>query len=1033
MTSLRSLQLQHNRFSGPLPDFSPLQQLERFMVPENEFTGALPPSLGFLPKLNFLSAADNHLVGGIPQEYTALSNLAYFDVHKNALVSATQDDVDGVFNEETTPALGYFDISMNGFSGSIPSRIFAIPAMRSVIMSQNCFAGEVLPESAICDCTGLQDLMLDGLAAGDLCARRLWSNGNAFGFDATLPLKLDGTLPNCIFFDLVNIRQLHLAGNGLRGRIDDTITAWPPSLSDLSLAHNRLSQPLPVPLQQTAGRILKLDLSFNKFNGTLEMTVPAVNLTRLDVNRFSGELSKALISPPGNATINILKGNDFSCDGVGNKASWLPQVDPGYYKAQCGTTIANSYLIVFAVACAVGLALWFRAKRRDGRERSEQTTIHTASFLYSLERLQYFIRALGVLCLVLLVPTYAGLATTNSSRTFSYLWSISAAFKTGMDAVALLMVMLSVAAFAGFALTFRYTVLGINAVATTKAKESEPQPIVHRVLALRLAMVFLVTAVVSLCLNVGFVFIIRTASSAQQSFAQVALGMLNPFWPFIIKKAMSTRFLHRLTGGALSLDDINGVIESKPFLGGTAVYSAFLAITCQVIAPLVATMVADSKCFLDVFYRAEPITATFKYTIAYTETMDGVALKLNDNFSTSQSSINNIYKVEQSFVNSQTYYAPFFYQYECASTVLEAYAPVVLSGAIFKAFGVPLFLWLMRIWVERGRLVVVNSETESATRHSIHRYILRLLPKLCWPRRDRLLAFSQFVKRLQRSDIDPSPYALSFEQRHKYSLNKKLELLNHKMFYASLISDLALVVSFGFVSPPLALPLLAAMQSSILVQRTLIINFTKTTDESAREFDPYVGDADELERLDQNCRFDERAEGTPILSARWLLLIVSVFFSAFFVFDSAGDTLGTTKAEWVPIVQIFVPTLAALLFELAVRRGILPFFLSTDAATVSTLPQDRRITIFYKPRVSLSVELPGRVTGNPLRRETNANDSDGIRTLRLSQHSLHASGRPSFNSLPGSASPAGSVTSGNKSRPRDSLRLNLADISQVKL
>ncbi|KAK6805750.1 hypothetical protein RDI58_003535 [Solanum bulbocastanum] len=67
MTRLTQLWFSGNEFSGPLPDFSGLTQLQDCNLRDNRFTGPVPDSLVNLPSLKVVNLTNNILQGPTPQ------------------------------------------------------------------------------------------------------------------------------------------------------------------------------------------------------------------------------------------------------------------------------------------------------------------------------------------------------------------------------------------------------------------------------------------------------------------------------------------------------------------------------------------------------------------------------------------------------------------------------------------------------------------------------------------------------------------------------------------------------------------------------------------------------------------------------------------------------------------------------------------------------------------------------------------------------------------------------------------------------
>lgn len=67
MTSLKEIWLHSNAFSGPLPDFSGVKQLESLSLRDNFFTGPVPDSLVKLESLKIVNMTNNLLQGPVPE------------------------------------------------------------------------------------------------------------------------------------------------------------------------------------------------------------------------------------------------------------------------------------------------------------------------------------------------------------------------------------------------------------------------------------------------------------------------------------------------------------------------------------------------------------------------------------------------------------------------------------------------------------------------------------------------------------------------------------------------------------------------------------------------------------------------------------------------------------------------------------------------------------------------------------------------------------------------------------------------------
>ncbi|XP_047958140.1 probable leucine-rich repeat receptor-like protein kinase At1g68400 [Salvia hispanica] len=150
-------------------------RVSRLILENLGLRGSLPPrSLSSLTQLRVLSLKQNHFSGQIPD----LSNLT---------------------------ALKLLFLSHNRFSGPFPSSLTSLPGLYRLDLSHNSFTGSI--PASLNGLTRLLTLRLDG---------------NGFS----------GPLPGLV---ILNLHDFSVSGNGLAGRIPDSLSAYPPS----SFSNNR--------------------------------------------------------------------------------------------------------------------------------------------------------------------------------------------------------------------------------------------------------------------------------------------------------------------------------------------------------------------------------------------------------------------------------------------------------------------------------------------------------------------------------------------------------------------------------------------------------------------------------------------------------------------------------------------------------------------------------------------------------------------------------------------------------------------------
>mmetsp|Transcript_28450 Transcript_28450/g.48093 ORF Transcript_28450/g.48093 Transcript_28450/m.48093 type:complete len:442 (-) Transcript_28450:2546-3871(-) len=174
---------------------------------------------------------------------------------------------------------------------------------------------------------------------------------------------IGGTVPSCLW-SLRYLSVLHLTGNGLTGKLVSSLPSWT-QIADVSLSHNQLSGTISSDILNIAS----LDLSYNLLAGEFVdrsqyMPHADSNIT-LEVNRLSGQLPVDDLQSISNGSVNILRGNLFSCNTV-------PSRDEYSRDYVCGSQNLNVALYVFVsafvvVALMMALVYWGQICRmKDG-------------------------------------------------------------------------------------------------------------------------------------------------------------------------------------------------------------------------------------------------------------------------------------------------------------------------------------------------------------------------------------------------------------------------------------------------------------------------------------------------------------------------------------------------------------------------------------------------------------------------------------------------------------------------------------------
>jgi hypothetical protein len=500
---LGSLQVANNYLTNWFPaDLGDIVRLESINVGYNYMTGELPTTIAKCYFLKSVLFNSNYIYGTIPTSWNSLPVFQMLNGSGNMLsgnlTSLFPSDVDryseGVFVEDSShdyrrnitllPKLESFSLSDNELTGPIPATLFTSTALKTVVLYSNCLSGSLT--TSICEASSLTTLIMDSLDGASNCDVYLPKLLRSIFKGFFSGVKFKGTIPECLW-QMPALTTLHLSSNALIGSLGD-INITTSNLRDVTVASNNLVGSIPASFQQY-GSFKQLDLSFNKFSGTLSDSLLNVNDTTssvfdLTVNRLSGRIPMSLMDLP---SLNILDGNLFQC-----QEAHRPATDPSSKQYECGSNNLNIALLIWFLFFVIlvflaGLVLfvyYYYYSRRSRRPNDVDTRknfvvlflkkcsrVLSTELLYfrsgtasgSLKFTVYFskITYLFYSCTVLLTMFYVvfalvsylvlklipSLAAMYSTHRSQYTWVSTAAYMHGVAPVVVVLICLYVAVF----------------------------------------------------------------------------------------------------------------------------------------------------------------------------------------------------------------------------------------------------------------------------------------------------------------------------------------------------------------------------------------------------------------------------------------------------------------------------------------------------------------------------------------------------------------------------------------------------------
>jgi Leucine-rich repeat (LRR) protein len=287
LVKLEELYLYDNSLEGSIPsELGNLINLEALDLYDNPLEGSIPSELGNLVKLEELYLYDNSLEGSIPSELGNLVNLEALYLNDNSLVGSIPSELSNLVKLEA------LDLNDNSLDGSIPSELGHLLNLKALYLYDNSLVGSIPSELGSLlnlEALDLNNNSLEGSIPSEL--------GNLLKL-AVLYLyhnSLEGCIPSELG-NLVNLEALGFNDNSLRGALPQVMGGWS-VMQSINLSANMFSGDISIFSAQNFTLLQVLDLSLNRFSGTLPASVfslPALHSVVLSQNCFSGSLPSSM-------------------------------------------------------------------------------------------------------------------------------------------------------------------------------------------------------------------------------------------------------------------------------------------------------------------------------------------------------------------------------------------------------------------------------------------------------------------------------------------------------------------------------------------------------------------------------------------------------------------------------------------------------------------------------------------------------------------------------------------------------------------
>ena len=929
----------NNYFSGTIPSsFDHKFELEVFLINGNMFTGSISSGLP-TRSLQCFDVSENYLTGYVPSTLFSNTSLSTLVLTSNCLrISFTDHEICKL--QDTL--VDFFIDSIHGASNCqqsvLPSFLTDMSIFPSTYQSNNPIRGH-LPECLFNDFQVIESIHISGNSMSGSIPSNITQMPLSLKNLSLSHNLLTGTIPRAIQSHL-NWTVLDLSFNKLQGTlVDDFSHSFDP------ISHNHHHE----------------DVITDTTTSKRYIPIPSLNL---NINQLSGSIPKSLKNA---LSINILTGNIFTCSA--DRES-LPTHDMDRHAFQCGSDAVDtsiyiwlgSMLLVIGSVIVVPKLCWKHTEMlntwqrcRDCWDKVDQygqheRSVHRIVILFDMTiRFTIF---LMVFIIFVSIPIYVTLSTYYATVTPGYAWDVGMINKKGI--IVTVIVGISLLAIVVLTCYYRQQLYNFyhadsssvemdqssrfkdvdNTSSNSQSNESDNQLVgrstTYNDIRRWLAITFFLLLNVIVVLTVNIVYVSLTSplntslSILEKQLISFVTSLFKIGWNELVIATILTFSATTVTTIAATTSINSGDSEShlrgssqrptssintstvnqsfviQPSVDQSMVSRVTVALTDvfvrapvkllqqrtkelqlnfmlllffnNIIAPCVAMVLYSEDCLYYAFAAPPNIVSTYYYHQLTIELIHLIIVPF------------------EIFVSQDIRVpAPFQYRYRCTSTLLMTFAAVFLYRFIIISINIPL-LWIIIKWIQ-NRVI------------------------------------SSYDCRLQ-TDRDPQTYDIEqhrslVEADRRFQWTKKL-LPKHWQIHALsrpediqvifpgekttlfLMSDMAIILVFGVIFPPLAIVGCISVLMTIATHRLLLGYALLVGEESTSMEKSKNGGSSSLSALHRQVLVlllkDTRRLATTFSQAFSRVLWLVPLVWSVFLFDILGEDVGATEA--LPVVGV---------------------------------------------------------------------------------------------------------------------------------
>ncbi len=382
----------------------------------------------------------------------------------------------------------------------------------------------------------------------------------------------------------------------------------------------------------------------------------------------------------------------------------------------------------------------------------------------------------------------------------------------------------------------------------------------------------LINGIAMIGVNAGYVYATINFNSTSLTIVQFLLAIFKLLWNEYAVKNLIVMSAFYLGPWCSRLHMNNALFADHAELRDDIPFRTFVLLFNNIVTACFVFFVISPVCFFNMLVNPQQVQTSYQLSSI---TGYGICSTLGP--SEERCSVSNV------VTYSTSYTPPFTYSYQCSSTFVQNYAAMYVFMFLIIAFVDPLMQLILKY--------VYDYTHTMTSKNGV--YLHRMIGKLLLP----------MLKPLPPQQLQQTTQ----ENANNSNTTKQINAINRsnntiKMFFSKsrfvlhIVTQIAILLTFGVIFPPLAVIILVAIFSYSLFTQVVIgrfLSLAKGQPEYAHIQSTVAKELDGVNEL--------------FVKSFPLLFMFTGMFYALFLFDTLGDVQGARKSIWIALVMMCIP------------------------------------------------------------------------------------------------------------------------------